>query len=98
MVAVQIVVGLTNLICFLHHLRKNGRMQAKFPSSAMSGLGPGCVKTRGSSIGIEQVSLFKTVSSARIASPFNFEVELKNIILVALRDFEFSHSLGQKRT
>jgi hypothetical protein len=41
---------------------------------------------------------FKTVSSARIANPFNFEVELKNILLVALQDFEFSHSLDPKRT
>jgi hypothetical protein len=31
-----------------------------------------------------------------IASPFNFEVELKNFILVALQDFEFSHGLGPK--
>ena len=33
---------------------------------------------------------------AHIASQFNFEIELENIILVALRVFEFSHSLGQK--
>ena len=37
---------------------------------------------------------FKTVSCAHIASAFNFEIEIKNIILVALRTFEFSHSLG----
>jgi hypothetical protein len=37
---------------------------------------------------------FKTVSSAHIASAFNFKIEIKNIILVALRTFEFSHSLG----
>jgi hypothetical protein len=29
-----------------------------------------------------------------IESAFNFEIELKNIILVGLRAFEFSHSLG----
>src|SRR5882672_1200252 len=40
---------------------------------------------------------FKTVSCAHIASAFNFEIEIKNIILVALRTFEFSHGLGQKR-
>jgi hypothetical protein len=37
---------------------------------------------------------FKTVSYAHIASAFNFEIEIKNIILVALRIFEFSHGLG----
>jgi hypothetical protein len=40
---------------------------------------------------------FKTVSCAHIASAFNFEIEIKNIVLVALRTFEFSHSLGQSR-
>jgi hypothetical protein len=44
----------------------------------------------------EGLGSFKTVSSARIANPFNFEVELKNILLVALQGFEFSRSLGQK--
>ena len=34
---------------------------------------------------------FAIVLGAQIASPFNFENELKNIILVALRVFEFSH-------
>jgi len=41
---------------------------------------------------------FKTVSCAHIASAFNFEIEIKNIILVALRIFEFSHSLGHSRS
>src|SRR5262249_16345146 len=41
---------------------------------------------------------FETVLAAHIASPFNFEIELENIILVALRVFEFSHSLGQELT
>src|SRR5262245_17173764 len=40
---------------------------------------------------------FETVLAAHIASPFNFEIELENIILVTLRVFEFSHSLGQNR-
>src|SRR6266700_5177122 len=40
---------------------------------------------------------FKTVSCAYIGSAFNFEIEIKNIILVALRTFEFSHGVGQKR-
>jgi hypothetical protein len=40
---------------------------------------------------------FKTVSSAHIASAFNFEIAIKNIVLVALRTFEFSHGLGQNR-
>jgi hypothetical protein len=40
---------------------------------------------------------FKTILGAHTASQFNFEIELKNIILVELRVFEFSHSLGQKR-
>jgi hypothetical protein len=39
---------------------------------------------------------FKTILGAHTASQFNFEIELKNIILVELRVFEFSHSLGQK--
>jgi hypothetical protein len=41
---------------------------------------------------------FKTVSCAHIASAFNFEIEIKNIILVALRTFEFSHGLDPNRT
>src|SRR6266849_6127202 len=40
---------------------------------------------------------FKTVSCAHIASAFNFEIEIKNIILVALRTFEFSHGLDPER-
>jgi hypothetical protein len=36
---------------------------------------------------------FKIVSCAHIASAFNFEIEIKDIILVALRTFEFSHGL-----
>src|SRR5215831_13302482 len=40
---------------------------------------------------------FKTDLGANIASPIDFEIELENIILVALRVFEFSHSLGPKR-
>jgi hypothetical protein len=42
--------------------------------------------------------LFEIAFDARIASAFNFEAELKNIILIALRDFEFSHSLDPKQT
>jgi len=39
----------------------------------------------------------KTVFVARLASEFKLEVELKNIILVAFRFFEFLHSqLGSK--
>jgi hypothetical protein len=38
---------------------------------------------------------FKTALAADTASLFNFEIEPENIILVALRVFEFSHSLGQ---
>ena len=41
---------------------------------------------------------FKTVSCAHIASAFNFEIEIKNIVLVALRTFEFSHRLGHEQT
>jgi hypothetical protein len=41
---------------------------------------------------------FEIVLGAQIASPFNFENELENIILVALRVFEFSHRLGPQRT
>jgi hypothetical protein len=40
--------------------------------------------------------LFEIAFGARIASAFNFEAEQKNIILVALRDFDFSHRLGPK--
>ena len=39
----------------------------------------------------------KTILVAQLASEFNLEVELKNIILVAFRFFEFLHSQGQKR-
>jgi len=38
---------------------------------------------------------FNAALAAQTASPFNFEIEPENIILVALRVFEFSHSLGQ---
>ena len=37
---------------------------------------------------------FKTALGAHTVSPFNFEIEAENIILAALRVFEFSHSLG----
>jgi hypothetical protein len=40
---------------------------------------------------------FKIVFGAHIARAFNFEVERKNIILVTLRTFEFSHKLGHFR-
>jgi hypothetical protein len=40
---------------------------------------------------------FKAVSCAHIAGAFYFEIEIKNIILVALRIFEFSHGLGHSR-
>jgi hypothetical protein len=36
----------------------------------------------------------KTALVALLASKFNLEAELKNIILVAFRFFEFSHSQG----
>lgn len=38
---------------------------------------------------------FNAALGAQTASPFNSEVEPENIVLVALRVFEFSHSLGQ---
>ena len=41
--------------------------------------------------------LFKTAVGAHTARPFSFEAELKNIILVAPRACEFSHSLGPSR-
>jgi hypothetical protein len=41
---------------------------------------------------------FKTISCADLRSAFNFEIEIKNIILGALRTFEFSHSLDPTRT
>ena len=41
---------------------------------------------------------FNAALAAQTASPFNFEIEPENIILVALRAFEFSHSLGHKPT
>jgi hypothetical protein len=40
---------------------------------------------------------FKAAFGAHTTSPFNFEIEPENIILVALRLFEFPHSLGPKR-
>jgi hypothetical protein len=39
----------------------------------------------------------KTVLVVQLASDFNLEVELKHIILIAFRFFEFLHSQGQKR-
>jgi len=38
----------------------------------------------------------KTVLVVQLASDFNLEVELKHIILIAFRFFEFLHSQGQK--
>jgi hypothetical protein len=40
----------------------------------------------------------KTALGTLIASPLSLVFELKNIILVALRDFAFSHSLSHERT
>jgi hypothetical protein len=39
----------------------------------------------------------KTALVAQLASEFNLEVELKNIILIAFRFFEFLHSQGHLR-
>jgi hypothetical protein len=41
---------------------------------------------------------FNAALAAQTASPFNFEIEPENIILVALRAFEFSHSLDPELT
>jgi hypothetical protein len=40
---------------------------------------------------------FNTALGVHAASPFKFEIEFENIILVPLRVFEFSHSLGPSR-
>src|SRR5215467_11776303 len=39
----------------------------------------------------------KTVLALKLASAFNLEDELKNVILVASRSLAFLHSQGQKR-
>ncbi len=39
----------------------------------------------------------KTASGHQLAIAFNFNIELKNVILVAFRTFAFLHSQGQKR-
>jgi hypothetical protein len=39
----------------------------------------------------------ETALVAQLASEFNLEVELENIILVAFRFFKFLHSQGQKQ-
>jgi hypothetical protein len=41
---------------------------------------------------------FKTALGAYIVSQFNFDIDPKNIILVAFRFFVFSHGLGHYRT
>jgi len=41
---------------------------------------------------------FKTSLGVHTVSPSNFAIEAKNIILIALRTFEFSHSLDPKLT
>ena len=41
---------------------------------------------------------FNTALGVHTASPFKFEIEFKNIILVPLRVFEFLHSLDPERT
>jgi hypothetical protein len=40
---------------------------------------------------------FNAALGVHTASPFKFEIECENIILVQLRVFEFSHSLGPSR-
>ena len=60
-------------------------------------MGPGCVKSRRRLIAIEQLFV-QGAFGAHTTSPFNFEIEPENIILVALRLFEFPHGLGQLRT
>src|SRR6516225_10378016 len=57
-----------------------------------------CVKSRRRLIAIEQVIRSRPAFGAHTASPFDFEIEPENIILVALRLFEFPHGLGQRRT
>ena len=42
--------------------------------------------------------LSETALVAQLASEFNLAIELKKIILLAFRFFEFSHSQGQTRT
>jgi hypothetical protein len=64
----------------------------------MSELGLGCVKTRKTLNRDRRNYSSKTALVARLASEFNLEVELKNIILVAFRFFEFLHSQGHQRT
>jgi hypothetical protein len=63
----------------------------------MSEVGLGCVKTRRRSIAIEEIIRPRPLLVAQLASEFNLEVELKNIILVAFRFFEFLHSQGHYR-
>jgi hypothetical protein len=78
--------------------RRRGLFQQNQPIpefTSMSAFGAGCVETRGRSIAIEQVNRSRPF---RGAASFDFEVELKNIILVALQDFEFSHGLGVQQT
>src|SRR6476620_3441127 len=59
--------------------------------------GLGCVKTR-RTINLDRRNYSsKTALVAQLASEFNLEVELKNIIPVVFRFFEFLHSQGQKR-
>jgi hypothetical protein len=74
---------------------KHVRGREIFP--LMSAWGPARVKTRRRLIAIEQVIRSMPLLAAQAASPFNLEIETENIILVALRVFEFSHSLGQHR-
>jgi hypothetical protein len=64
----------------------------------MSELGLGCVKTRKTLNRDRRNYSSKTALVAQLASEFNLEVELKNIILVAFRFFEFLHSQGQTET
>jgi hypothetical protein len=61
-------------------------------------MGLGRVKTHRRSIAIEKIIRPRPLSVAQFASEFSLEVELKNIILVAFRFFEFLHSQGQQRS
>ena len=75
----------------------SGDEQTSGEGAKMTAHDPACVKTRRRLIKIEQLFL-QDRFSRRHRYLFNFEIEPENIILVALRVFEFSRGLDPYAT
>jgi hypothetical protein len=74
-----------------------GQWRPDFAALGEVAMGPGCVK-RAKTLDRDRTShSFNAALGVHTASPFKLEIEFMNIILVQLRVFEFSQSLGQQQ-